>query len=550
MVERDIATGFGIHYEKSFDEAAALSLRGIRNCMGRNRLGFRGAIVAEKGYDDGVWLYDSLRTFNDAILYCVGSEEAKDYLYAECPGSLGVIPFFARLQETEGLYAGNIPVAKYVPWTAYPPGFHRRHDIDYGGTFDHSYNPRKNHRDEVAANSIFVRSMHRYWKLFNDVSYAAKYYDVMAEYVEFRARDIDEETGLFRSTFGLADVAAYTAIPKSCALVYNNAECAQLFQEFSEIAFALQKEEAGETYQALARKMKDGINAHLWDETLKYYRVKIFSRIVSDEKHPFYGIADDNRFFVGDNITVLYHCIPDSRKKAQSLIAAIEKADGKLKLYGSSVTPPYPHGCFPQIMDNHNYWNGDIWPVRGTPYATALFRMGYPDRAREVLAKQVAVFKRDDGFYEYYEGDAEGKGKGAFNNCFSSSPYIAALVEGLFGLDPDYPNGIVHIHPSLRHSGSMRCQLGAHSFELGVTIDGVSGDVELSVDTTYSGAVDFRILLPDHTLRCHVHKDSERIPSHIERTGEAVYAVFASELDSGTTRFVVHGQPLADLDQP
>ena len=89
-----------IRYDPLLDEAVAISLSEIKKCMGRNRLGCRGTVVAQMGYDDGVWLYDSLRTFNDAILYWSGMEQAEDYLYAEYPGSLGVIPYFARPDAT------------------------------------------------------------------------------------------------------------------------------------------------------------------------------------------------------------------------------------------------------------------------------------------------------------------------------------------------------------------------------------------------------------------------------------------------------------------
>jgi len=537
----DLTTGFAVRYDANIEKACTISLQEISQSMGRERLGFRGCLVAQKGYEDGVWLYDALRTFNDAIIYCISREQAEDHLYARQPGSWGVIPFFGRYQVADGPYAGNIPVAVYVPWKAYPPGYKRRYDIDYGGNFDHTFSPRKNHQDELAANSIAVRSMLRYWQFYDDVSYVREYYDLLSRYAGFRARSIDDRTGLYRSSFGLADVAVNTAVPRSCALVYSNAECMKLFEEFAALACALGEEKTASTYEALAGGVREGMNADLWSDDLNHYTVKVFERMVTDPRHPFYTVTEDRHFFVNDNIVAYAFDVPDTEARRRALRGEIERVDGGRRLYGTSVAPPYPDGLFHKVMDGGNYWNGCIWPVRGTQYATRLFAQGHPELAMKVLARHAAIIDRDNGFYEYYGTDDEAGGRGAFNNCFSASPLVAAIVQGLFGLNVDYPKGLFRIHPSLTRSGSIRCNLGLHGFEMNVEMGPPSQTVTLSIKTSYDGMAGFRVLLPEGVSASGVLLNGTGLPCATESIGEGTYAVFEAPLAKASLRIVIEG---------
>ena len=137
-----------IAYDGLLDKAAEIAKSDIRGCMGKNRCGCRGVPPAGQGYAGGMWLADSVWTCNDGIIYFVSPQHPTDYLYAKPPGAMGVIPFFAALQEIEGPHAGNIPIAKY-----------RGGRLDYGGMFDLTYRPRKNHRDEVPAGAFFVHAI-------------------------------------------------------------------------------------------------------------------------------------------------------------------------------------------------------------------------------------------------------------------------------------------------------------------------------------------------------------------------------------------------------
>jgi len=527
-------TDMRITYDSTLDKANKIAMRDIKMSIGQNRCGCLGVVPdsAVDGYVDGVWLNDAIWVWCDAILYWTSSDEARDYLYSETLGALGVIPFFANLQETEGEHAGNIPVAKYIKG-------HLDYEIDYGGLFDLAYSPRKNYRDEVSAGAFFIHAMHRYWKLFNDTSYITKYYRVMQKYMEYREKGIDNTTNLFKSTYGLADVCIDYATWQSCALIRVNGECFRMFARFSEIAETIGKKTDAEKYRTIAYKVKKAINIYLWQKERSRYEIKIFHTPTTNKNSPAYRITEDHHFFVVGNMALLYFGIPDDETKTKSLIAEIEKADGGLKLYGQSVEPPYPDGWHHSpTFDSGNYWNGDVWPSFASWYAIALFRLGYPDKAMDVLTKQARVAGRDGGFYEFYEDDAKGAGKGAFHFVFTAAAYQRALVEGLFGLEADYPKRKVCIHPSLRHSGSIICQLGRHRADMVVEIDNAIRAIKLSINTTYSGPADFRILIEDSACTCEVTKNGKtKVISSLERIGDEKYAVFTSELNSGTNVF-------------
>lgn len=518
-----------IAYDGVLDKAAEIAKSDIRGCMGRNRCGCRGVPPAGKGYEEGMWLADAVWTFNDAITYFVSPQEATDYLYAETPGAMGVIPFFAGFQETAEPHAGNIPIAKYVPGTV-------PYEFDYGGFFDLTVNPRRNHRDEVPAGAFFVHAIYQHWKLFNTTEYIEKYFPVLEKYMAYRTRGLDAEMGLFRSVHGLGDVAVDKAVPRSTALLFVNAECMRMFSRYAEMAAAIGQRAEADKYQSLAERLRDGINQHLWNETARRYEVKIFENPTTNENSCLYNAKEDHRFFVAGNMWLVYAGVPNTRAKVAALMAEIEKADGGLKLYGQSVEPPYPDNSYSGIFNGGAYWNGDVWPCFSSCYAIVLFRLGYPAEAAKILRRQADVVIRDGGFYEFYEDNEQGTGKGAFHYGFTAAPYVRAVVEGLFGLEADYPGGRVKIHPSLQQSGGVQCQLGLHRFDVKMKIQ--SGSRELSVDTTYDGPASFRVLIEPAATACRATKSSGgELKCSVKKVGNSTYAFFDDELHTGTTAY-------------
>jgi hypothetical protein len=249
-------------------------------------------------------------------------------------------------------------------------------------------------------------------------------------------------------------------------------------------------------------------------------------------------IKEDRCFPVVDNMIALYHHIPDSPQRAARLAREIEESERGLKLWGRMATPVYPDGFFTKekLFDGGNYHNGDVWTWFSNKYAIALIRMGSPSKAIDLLKRQAEVAARDKGFSEFYEDDAQGGKKGAFHFAGAASSYLQAVVEGLFGLRADYPRGTVFIHPSLDRSGSLRCQLGLHRFE--ITVDVGEEATRLSVTTTYAGSADFRVRIGRAATACRAVKPSgAEVPSAVREVGAATYVFFNETLRPGTTVF-------------
>jgi len=337
-------------------------------------------------------------------------------------------------------------------------------------------------------------------------------------------------TGLYRSAYGLADVAVAHAVPRSCALLRENAAFYRMLEEFSQIAEALGKVRDAGRYKVLGERIRQGINAHLWDERRGYYRIKIFRNPTTDKNSPLYGITEDDRFLVNGNMVMLYCGVPDSEGKTRRLIEEIERIEGDLEVYGREVVPPYPKGWMGELFEKGHYFINSMY---ANWYAVALFRLGYPDEGLKVLTEQAEVVCGDGAFYECYgEGSVP---RGAHPHSFSAASFIGGLVGGLFGLDADYPGRVVYIRRSLRRSWRIVCRLGMHKFEL--TVD-AGASARLTVDTAYSGRAEFRVLIPDRATSCRVVKDgTSEVPCHIRTLGKATYALFACDLKPGPNTF-------------
>ena len=527
------SNGLKIKFNPLFEQVNEIANIDIKACVKSNRCGCLGAVPGGDHYMEGAWLADAIWVFNDSLIYFSNQQQAERYLFSEEPGAMGVIPYFAQLQEKDGDHAGNIPIAKYNT------GAHS-YSIDYGGMFDLSYDPRVNHRDETPAGAFFIHGMYRHWKFFNNITYFSKYYDVSLKFMEYKNRFVDEATGLFKSTYGLGDVCIDRAVRESCALIRVNGECYRMFKRFSEMAKAIGETETSEKYRLIAEKMLKGINEHLWNSKNNRYDIKLFCNPTENKESPAYGITKDERFFIEGNMALVFFGIPDSETKLKSLIAEIDKTSNQFGVDGLAVFPAYPDGWHNKIFDDNNYWNGDIWPAFAIWYSIGLFKFGYPDRALDILNRQAKLVKRDGGFYEYYEADEGLKGKGCNHYGFTTAPFQRALVEGLFGIDADYPGSKICIHPSLKSSGSIIAQIGLHKFNVAVNIYEAENKVHLTIKTTYQGPVDFRVLIKNKINCCTVTGNSGvEISSCLKQLESENYVCFVADIISGENIFEI-----------
>lgn len=391
--------GLKVVYKPTIDKANKIAEECIKMCMGHNPCGCRGTTPNPPGeYYQGVWIQDALWTYCDALFYWtdVSEGELRDYLYSEAANRRGVISFFTEAQEKTGEYKGNIPTSRWDDRYPNPGINYFRSKWDLGGYYDLARRPRTNHRDIVQEGAFLIHATYRHWKLFNDVAYVPKYYRAFHDYMEFRKKGIDKATGLYRSVYGLADVAIDYAVPRSSTLLRENAACVQMFKKFSEMARPMaQYKKDAEEYQAIADGIRKGINAYLWDDEKGYYLIKLFCNPTTNKKSPAYGITQDSHFRVNGNMVLLYHGIPDSQEKIKSLISAIERTEGRLKIYGREVVPSYPNGWINELFNDGHYFFNSMY---ANWYATALFKLGYPDKTINVLSKQAEAVVRDRAF--------------------------------------------------------------------------------------------------------------------------------------------------------
>jgi hypothetical protein len=519
--------------EPVLDEAAVIAESDVSQLLGQDRCGCVGAVPGVTGYPDGTWLADAIWVFMDSLIYGMDRQRAADYLFSEQEGALGVLRFFAELQEKTGRHRGNIPVAKYLQ------GAHN-YTIDCGGMFDLSVSPRRNFRDEVPAGSFFVHGLYYYWRMFGDIAPVKRYYPCLSAYLAYRRKGIDGRTGLFASTYGLGDVAIDQAVERSCALVRVNAWLARMFLQSAALAEAVGESGDAEEYRRVSLSVRNAINTRLWNDESGVFETLMFRSPTRDRRSPAYGLKRDSHFFVEGNMALLYFDLVDGTERRDRLIARIEEASAVSPLHGLSVTPPYPDGWHNAIFNSHQYWNGDVWPAFGSWYAIALFRLGYPALGQEVLLQQARVAVRDGGFSEYYEADAECAPKGCMHYGFTAAPFHRALVEGLFGLDLDAPGGVMSIGPSVTKHARIEVQLGGHAVVVEVEPEERSGETRLVVETTYRGRAALRVLLDGAPTACRVRNDEGNpVDVSVQRTGTASYAVFSDRLDRDRKAYAI-----------
>lgn len=111
------------------------------------------------------------------------------------------------------------------------------------------------------------------------------------------------------------------------------------------------------------------------------------------------------------------------------------------------------------------YHEGQVWPIASAWAARAAFAVGDAERGVEELGRLGRAILEEGGFAnECYRGDrAE-----PFNSCFllgfSVAPFLAAFFEGLWGLEPDLPHGVLRANPRLPAGGS---RMGLTGLRLG-----------------------------------------------------------------------------------
>jgi hypothetical protein len=535
------ATQLAIQYEADIDSASCIAIRDLD----RAKTVKCGCLTVQPqaigGNYDGVWLTDSGECY-EALRYWADNDYVRDYLYMNSAEKKGLVEFFAQYQETEGEYAGNLAEAIYGDAKHH---WDKDRTIDYGGAFDLAVSPRKNHRD--LGNAVYIFCNYWYWKDFDDAGYIVQYYDVMKNFLLYHLSRQDKKTGLIKSTYLIdhCDVCIDQATPASCAVFTVNALLCLSMEQFGEMAAAIDHESDARYFLKTAAELRNAINAHLWNEKNHRYEIKIFHNVTANALSPAFGITEDHYFFPASHGRFLDDwgnhgwLIPDSPDKIAKIIDAIEEAQLGIKIYSPMVFPAYPDGWHNKMLNGGRYCNGDCWTQFGSRYLGALFHLGYPEIAYQGLKNLAQTAMRDDCFYEYYENDQEGAGKGVANNNWANAAYLHALVKGLFGLQADYPNQILYIHPCLSHSGQIQCRLGKHAVDMTLDMNQAAGKTNLIIKTSYSGPADFRLWIDDAASACVIIKNKKKVAGKLLKLGAGSFVVFRENLQPGENSFTL-----------
>ena len=507
-------------YEPVLDKAFNIAVSTIDSCRG-----YGSFMPDSESYYEGIWVADTVFTLE---AYRYFGNDTKEILKS-------IIKKLGDRPHKDG----------YIPAV-----FRGKEEIvGYGGRYDLAHNKKQNR--DLEGPYLFIHANYMLWKYFDNDQFIRKYFGVMLKSLICLEKRRDPVSKLILSTYGPAscDTCVDDAVPETTAYPYFTSLYIKSYQEFSEMALATGKTTESKTYSAKAEELYKVMNGSLWNKELNRYEVKILKTpVTTDKTQPTYNISEDARFPVMCNMLCLYNEIPDSDTKIRSLIRSIEKSENGLRVWGQSISPDYPDNYFTRVKEydelfnNGNYHCGDVWTWFSNKYAIPLFKLGYPDKAMDLLSRQADVAVRDGGFSEYYDDDAEGRRKGAFSYAGSASSYMYALVEGLFGLKADYPNRKIFIHPSLKKTGRIRCLLGKHELDLLIKIDESKKIINLEINTTYSGNADFRVMIPGDSVKegTSVFKEEKGIlVAYIEKTGESTYVVFNDKLKSKSSIYRV-----------
>lgn len=103
----------------------------------------------------------------------------------------------------------------------------------------------------------------------------------------------------------------------------------------------------------------------------------------------------------------------------------------------------------PQYQDDGRYWQGGIWAPTNYMIIKGLQKNGYKEQAFDIANRHhdqiFQVFQKTGTFWEYYAPESANPGLLARPDFvgWTGLPPIAVLIEGIFGINVDYPKKTV-----------------------------------------------------------------------------------------------------------
>lgn len=264
-------------------------------------------------------------------------------------------------------------------------------------------------------------------------------YLTMAGYLDWWLSPVkrDARTGLVTAVFeeSLGEPDFIDIVPQTIAPVDTNVAVTIGCQHTAELARHLGHAQQESKYLRAFDELNSAINEYLWDEEKgAYYSFDVKkmlrrSRLICSTFDPMrLRIAPKERFARLVDLLV----DPAQFGWGQVPVTSVAKTD-----------PSYVEatGAY-----DGRAWFGDVWTMRNMEVITGLEESGRHDLAGELAWATVKAF---NGNYHEFLVPSTGSGQGVKRYVWSASQYIQAVVEHLFGVDPDRLRGSLRIVPRI-----------------------------------------------------------------------------------------------------
>jgi hypothetical protein len=220
------------------------------------------------------------------------------------------------------------------------------------------------------------------------------------------------------------------------------------------------EKEVAEKHNALANKIKEGINMHLWMADKGYY----------------------GQYLYGRNHKVLS---PRAEALGEALCVLFEIAEGKQKEEVIAKTPVTPFGMtsvFPQTPNIPSYHNDGIWPFVQAFWSLAAAKVANEAALTESLDaiyRAAALFLTNKENFVAHSGDFAGTQVNSNRQLWSVAGNLGMVYKVFFGLRVE--NGHLTFNPIVpkKHAGKKRLQgLKIRKAVLDLEIEGFGNQVQ------------------------------------------------------------------------
>lgn len=252
-------------------------------------------------------------------------------------------------------------------------------------------------------------------------------YLTMASYLNWWLSPVkrDARSGLITAVFeeSLGEADFVDVAPQTIAPVDTNVAVAIGCRYTAELAHYLGHAQQESKYLRAFDGLKASINRYLWDE----------------EKGAYYSfdvkkMLPRNRLICSTFDPMRLRIAPTDRfaRLVDLLVDPAKFGWGQVPVTSLAKTDP----GFAEATGTYDgrAWFGDIWTMRNMEVITGLEESGRHDLAAELAWATVKAF---NGNYHEFLVPGTGSGQGVKRYVWSASQYIQAVVEHIFGVDPD-----------------------------------------------------------------------------------------------------------------